>query len=221
VKKRPPEYWLSHKGEAQEIFDAQVFVPYVKAMAIPKWLKKAIIKYRQLPVVDGVVQGWLVFEMHTTRGLCIDVTEGAASAAGLSVDVADFERRMDEFATVSRAGRKSGLAEGGSGSNRTVQLNAAHRQCAAKVERELDEQLLVVRNDDAEFAKVLHYFVVTWRWLWLEPTRLFRQTLKIVNREAAELFHNWPELDDGKPMHNSARAAVGGAIELMDRLANA
>jgi len=107
--KRPPEYWWAHKDEAQEIFDAQVFVPLVNAMAIPKWMKRAAIKYGQLPIVDGVVQGWLAFELHTSHGTWIDMQEEMAKRAGLTIDTEDFERRMEEFREVSRGGQKPGL----------------------------------------------------------------------------------------------------------------
>ena len=104
-------YWEEHPDESRELFCNEHWVPFVNQLSVPKKIRKLLLKYRSLPIVDDVLQGWVVFEMVTTNGIPLDVVEEISLTEGLTLDVADFERRMEEFREKSRDGKKPGLQE--------------------------------------------------------------------------------------------------------------
>ena len=105
---RAAEYWRDHPEEKAEVWHEQVFVPMVMRMKscegikFDRGLRRRIIRYRRLPIVNGVVQGWYIFETITSDGIPIEVLECLADERGWTLDVAGFEERMEEHRQESR-----------------------------------------------------------------------------------------------------------------------
>ena len=95
--------------EHRKIFDELVFNPFIQTFKFSRKLKKLIIKYKFMPVINGVVQGWVAFEMCTSDGIPIDVIQDIFEEENMKVDLEDFEKRMKEFKIISKAGKKDGL----------------------------------------------------------------------------------------------------------------
>ena len=104
-------YWADHRDEALVLFRKEWWKYQVEHMDIPRRAKKLLLKYGTFGVVDGVIQGWLIFELVTSDGAPLNIIEEFAEAIDLTLDVEDFELRMEEFREKSRAGKKPGLQE--------------------------------------------------------------------------------------------------------------
>ncbi|MGO8930879.1 MAG: alanine--tRNA ligase [Limisphaerales bacterium] len=77
------------------IFDQHV------QQALPREGSPAGIK-----VFEGEIPGWVAFMLYDTYGFPLDLTELMARERGLTVDVADFNRLMDEQKARARAAQK-------------------------------------------------------------------------------------------------------------------
>ena len=78
-----------------------------------KTLDKGIKIFDEFASGSKVVSGEDAFTLYDTYGFPLDLTEIMASERGLTVDVAGFERAMEEQRERSRAGSKFGSGEGG------------------------------------------------------------------------------------------------------------
>ncbi len=78
-----------------------------------KTLDKGIKIFDELAAGNSVLSGEDAFTLYDTYGFPLDLTEIMASERGLTVDVAGFERAMEEQRERSRAGSKFGSGEAG------------------------------------------------------------------------------------------------------------
>ena len=70
-------------------------------MLSPRQRRKLQERYGP-PVVDGVVQGWVGFELTTTHGIPEDVIEKILQIKGMTMDWDDYRSRIDGFRQLSR-----------------------------------------------------------------------------------------------------------------------
>ncbi len=62
---------------------------------------------------ESQISGKDAFELHTTHGFLIEITQAMAAKHSLKVDLNSFEKLIDEFGEVSRGGKEYGvMAEG-------------------------------------------------------------------------------------------------------------
>ncbi len=101
-----------HLTEAAELL-AQVVVNEEKRFleTIDKGLSMLREKMRRLRDTDNSIDGDFIFKLYDTFGFPVDIVRDMALEAGLSVDVAGFERAMDRQRRASQESWKGGGAE--------------------------------------------------------------------------------------------------------------
>lgn len=101
---------------------------------------KAVLDRSGKPTMEKQISGKNAFELFTTYGFPIELTEEIAREEGMTVDLKSFEKLMDEHRDLSRSGAeqkfKGGLADH---SEKVVQYHTATHLMLAGLRRELGD----------------------------------------------------------------------------------